>query len=368
MKRFLSLMVSVALPLLVGCGGGGGGGGGETHPPTISNLYYSPNKVILETAYEVTFTAGVNFSDSGGDLATARVSFFDNTGTLLETWTEPIEGVAGEASGTIEGYFSFNVTQIGDFTIHVQVTDATGSSSNVLVGTFHVINPQYVQLPVGTPLRDSVPGDDWKFYDAVVTQGVRYTVGITGLSGRASLFVYNNDNTLQTPECSTTNSSDTSLPMECSLTAYGGQTGSHLYIEVDGESPAGPVSYTIFTAPNPIPIQPASEGSRQAPVTIPCDIPTQGQVETRGTSYYMSTGLLPGQPYTVNILGLSEDADLHVYSDETYSWELDCTLLKPGDVTSIPESCTTTTGGTLYFSIGSGELNQAGAGYLIFVE
>ena len=56
-----------------------------------------------------------------------------------------------------------------------------------------------------------------------------------------------------------------------------------------------------------------------------------------------------------------------MFSDETYSIESDCTLRRPGDVTSSPEGCTVATGAALYFSVSSGELNREGAGYIILV-
>ena len=362
-------MKRIALPLvvflLIGCGGGGGGGGTTTHAPVISNLSYSPTRAVAGAGGgSVTIVASLDFSDNGGDLTLARLSAYDNNGTMLWTRSEPILDVSGDTSGIIEGSIVLATTYPGVFTFRIQFEDAKGSSSNVLEGTIKVIDAQFAPMAISTPMADTVAGGGSKFYSTDVTQGIQYTVGITGLSGPANLVVFNNDNTLQAPACGSTNASATSILQNCTFVASAGL----FHIEVDAGPSTEPVSYTILAAPNPVITNPVSQGSRQSPVSIPHGIPTQGQVETRGESFYNTTGLTPAQPVTVSIIGLSADADLRVFSDETYSFELDCTLRRAGDVTNDPEECTTVTSGTLYFSIRSGELNLDGAGYLILVE
>lgn len=361
MKKAASLLAVISL--LSGCGGGGGGGVAGPHAPVISNLSFSPDVMIAGAGGGFGEVSGTfDFSDSGGDLALIRVSAYDNNGTLLWNVDEPIQDAAGSTSGTIEGILSFATTDPGVFTFRTQVVDAAGSTSNALEGTFKVVNPD--ALAVGTPMGDSLAGGDSKYYAADVVPGVRYTVGVTGLSGPANLAVFDNDSTLRVPAPCVTNAPGSSLPRDCSLIA----TGNRLYIEVDGEPSTVPVSYTILAAPTPVITNPVAEGSRQLPVGIPQGVPTQGQVSTRAESFYITTDLTPGQPCTVSILGISADVDLHVYSDGTYSFELDCTLRGGGDVTNYPEECTTATNGTLYFSVRSGELNRDGSGYLILVE
>jgi len=101
---------------------------------------------------------------------------------------------------------------------------------------------------------------------------------------------------------------------------------------------------------------------------VEVDVPVVGEVGTRGTNRYRAEGLIPGQPYTVSIHGLSRpsesrwlQAHLHVYPDETYTLEMDCTLRDQQNL------CTLTTNGTLYFSVSAGEVNRDGEVFLILV-
>jgi len=101
---------------------------------------------------------------------------------------------------------------------------------------------------------------------------------------------------------------------------------------------------------------------------VEVDVPVVGEVATRGENRYRAVGLNPGKPYTVSIHPLSRPGEyrslashLHVFPDETYSLELDCTLRDRLNY------CTLTTSGTLYFSVSAGELNRDGEVFLILV-
>jgi hypothetical protein len=120
-------------------------------------------------------------------------------------------------------------------------------------------------------------------------------------------------------------------------------------------------------APNDINLSPINEGSWENPVPIELGIPYNGQVETRGTSFYAATGLEPGV-YTVFLSDLTGDTDLHLYSDGTYSMELDCTLSAPGDVLNEPQDCTFNSTGGIYASVSSGELNRDGAFFVLLAN
>ena len=177
-------------------------------------------------------------------------------------------------------------------------------------------------------------------------------VGITGLTDKAQLRVLGGVN-----ECAT--SSPGTSPKDCTVTA----SGSLLNIIVDGRQVIGSAGdYVITAVPAPFVTLPITGTGG----SVPRGVPTVGLVGTRQTNRYLTTGLTPGTR-TVSITGLTGDADLHVFSDETYSVELDCTLRSPGDVANLPEDCTLATGTALYFSVASGELNRDGAGYIILV-
>lgn len=181
--------------------------------------------------------------------------------------------------------------------------------------------------------------------------GENLTVALTGISGEADLAPIWPANCsqghLQRPGTE---------PEECRLTA----ADARMLMEVNAPEAS---TYTISFAPTPVLGTPVNEGL----VNIPHNVPTKGQVATRGTSYYAATGFPLGR-HTVSITGLSGDADLHVYADGTYSLELDCTLRAPGDVLDEPQECTLPNTAEVYFTVTSGELNRDGAVYNILVH
>ena len=207
-------------------------------------------------------------------------------------------------------------------------------------------------LTIGSPLPSHVERNTASSYSLDIVPGTAYTVSITGLTDTANLRVLGGVN-----ECAT--SSPDASPKDCTITA----SGSVLNIIVDGHQVIGSAAdYVITAVLAPVVTFPITGTGG----SVPRGIPTIGLVGTRQTNRYFATGLTPGA-HTVSITGLTDDADLHVFSDETYSLELDCTLRKPGDVTNLPEDCTSATGTALYFSVASGELNRNGAGYIILI-
>ena len=101
---------------------------------------------------------------------------------------------------------------------------------------------------------------------------------------------------------------------------------------------------------------------------VDADVPVVGEVATRGENRYRAEGLVPGKPYTISIHSLSRpgeyrwlQAHLHVFPDDTYTQEFDCTLRDRQNY------CTLTTNGTLYFSVSAGEVNREGEVFLILV-
>ena len=73
-----------------------------------------------------------------------------------------------------------------------------------------------------------------------------------------------------------------------------------------------------------------------------------------GTSFYVVSGLPADVPHVVAITALTGAADLHVFADATYSFELDCTFRSVHGVIGIAQDCTVTDRSALYFSVSSG--------------
>jgi hypothetical protein len=178
----------------------------------------------------------------------------------------------------------------------------------------------------------------------------RTAVALAGLTGEADLRVLS-------ASCTAGSGSPRAgvAPEECTFDANAGP----VVVQVTG---AAGTRYQLWQALVPSVSNPATESR-----AISSGIPTAGQVAARGDSTYSVTGLAPGS-YTISIAGLSADADLKVYADDTYSTELDCTLRAPGDVLAEPEDCTIVSDGGVYFRVRSGEINTAGSSYLMLVH
>jgi hypothetical protein len=194
-----------------------------------------------------------------------------------------------------------------------------------------------------------------RLYAFDVNPGEHLTVAMTGLTDQADLFIYSPDNIWigNSPRSGTD-------PEDYQLTT----TGQRLVAAVTGPDSA---AYTLSVAATPTVASPENEGSWERPVVIPPDAVTPGQVAARGTSYYAVTGLPAGR-HTVSMTALSEDADLHVFYDETYSMERDCTLRGYDILGTYPDDCTLDDTSELYFSVSSGPLNTTGATYNILVH
>jgi hypothetical protein len=178
----------------------------------------------------------------------------------------------------------------------------------------------------------------------------RTTVALTGLTGEADLHVLSGSCTMG----SGSRVAGTA-PEDCTFDSGAGP----VVVQVTGT--AG-TRYQLWHASTPSVSSPATESR-----AIGSGTPTAGQVAARGDSTYAVTGLTPGS-YTISIAGLSADADLKVYFDETYSTEQDCTLRSPGDVSAQPEDCTIASDGSVYFRVRGGEINTAGSSYLLLVH
>lgn len=141
---FVFFLVLLSLALF-SCGGGGGGGnsssgGGSTNSstPVISNLSMSPNQASLnQGGGAVTANMTFNFIDTGGDLSTFTVFYYDKNGATISK-SGTIQGASGITSGSILVTMAISTTERGTTTGGVFVTDAGGRESNRLTGTFTV--------------------------------------------------------------------------------------------------------------------------------------------------------------------------------------------------------------------------------------
>jgi len=125
---------ALGLAAIVASGGGGGGSSPLDSTPIISNLQFSPNAALqYDGNGTLTLMGTFDFADQGKDIAILHIVSSDG-----EILSAPIEGVSGEASGTIEGTLEVDTTTIGQFGFELYVTDTAGNKSNTLTGTFVV--------------------------------------------------------------------------------------------------------------------------------------------------------------------------------------------------------------------------------------
>jgi hypothetical protein len=229
-------------------------------------------------------------------------------------------------------------------------TEATELLAYSVAGqTFPVPTP----LAIGAPVEDELTGDAFHAYSVQGAAGAPYVLAALGLGATPVLEAYGDDPLYAFPACTAADPSAS----ECRSSS----TSGLLHLGVRGLDLA-PTRYLVLAAPAPGPGPYVGESA-----TVPARTPTTGQVVARGESDYVTTGLTPGAQVTVWLFGLTADADLRVFADETRSLELDCTLGHT-DVDARPESCTfAATGDTAYFSVSSGELNWDGAGFLMLV-
>ena len=193
--------------------------------------------------------------------------------------------------------------------------------------------------------------DGTAYFSLAAVKGERYVVALTGINGAVDLIPLLPNTCLQA-----NTASNGSSPQDCFMQA----ATNRLLVAVESSVSA---SFVLAVANATNSVNPANE----VRLDIVADQLTAAQVGPRGTSRYAATGLVNGQ-HTVSILGLSGDADLHVYADDTYSLELDCTLRGVGDINSAPEECTVDATSNLYFQVSSGQLNTLGATFFILVN
>lgn len=204
-------------------------------------------------------------------------------------------------------------------------------------------------------IADQVDLEEEIYYLFDVFPETDQTVSMAGLTGNADLIPIlpghcKQDYTIR-PD---------TYPEDCQITS----TSNRVIFAVSGLESS---EYVLSIAKTPNVPFPKNEGLSNAPVVIQQNNPAVGEVGPGGVSYYNSTALLFGN-HLVSISGLNADADLGVYSDETYSIELGCTLNLPGDIDNSPEDCIVENVNKIYFRVQSGELNGDGASYIILVR
>ena len=353
---------------LAGCGGDGGG-----NPPAIPVSPMTVGVPLTDTvafngfnAYAVPVIPGALYKISMTALTDdADLLFFgtDSTFTFLASCAVDNTRIIGVSSEDCIVNASAN-------SLYFAVDGSFLSTSNA---TFTIdvesLSPP-TNLLLSLPVSDMTTQTSAAAYAVPVTPGVAYTISITGLTDDADLFIFGDDATFSSQAgCSIENTRFIgTTPEDCTLTS----TGGTLYFVVDGVfSTVQSVTYAALVTPAPPVSNTVNEGSTVAPAIVSVGTPSFGQVGPAGTSYYVTSGLTPNTRYTVSITGLTNDADLKVFSDNTFTTSAACLPNRnnTGFAGTTPEDCSIfVPGGTLYFSISAGFGNVNGVGFVNLVN
>jgi hypothetical protein len=181
-NQVASLVVTLVLAACLAACGGGGGGEAPSHPPSISNLQYSPATALQAPGGTATISGNFDFADAGGDIALLRI--VASRGVDL---TVPAPALNGLTSGTGNGSFVISVDQVGRHPFELWVVDGRGSVSNRLAGTFEVLPDDtattWTRLDVSPPALLYGVAFNGRRYVAVGAQGTVMTA--TDLAGWA---------------------------------------------------------------------------------------------------------------------------------------------------------------------------------------
>ena len=141
------------------------------------------------------------------------------------------------------------------------------------------------------PYRGSASAGGKSYYVVKgLTPAAKYTISVHSITQNISLYGYSSSLFFGS-SCSSYRSdlSDEA----CGLSA---NVDGEIYIKIDAYSASANAAYTIEILPPPV-----DEGSKIAPLEVGGILPYAGTVKSQGNSYYVISGLTPGQNYTVSL-------------------------------------------------------------------
>lgn len=340
--------------MLTACGGGGGGGGGAIPPgdnnpsDSASTEGTQSSPVAISLAGSLPYAGTVGSSETSYYLLQGlsagldyAVTFDNINGSIL-----PLITADSSQPCFFAPFFSQNTciaaaSSNGDMLIAVNNDfSASGSSfriSAVLAAEAGQGTPgspvaiaapaNYgVSLSAGTSTAAYDPGNSGYYQITGLTPNNRYWVELTGITVGADLYVYQDD---FTAEACVDDSYDSSSDRFCALTAKASSILVRVRSDDSGDA-------TLTTTDQGAASIPGAEGSAGGEIELELD-PSflNASVDDTG-SYYTFKGLVPGQNYQISVSGLTDNADLYVYTDSSYS-TLACSSTNAG---TNDESCT----------------------------
>jgi N-acetylneuraminic acid mutarotase len=110
-----------------------------------------------------------DFTDPDGDLSSMTLTVIDENIQTVISETTLIQGIEGLTSGTIQGGITIPTTISGDFTVRIQVTDASGFDSNTIEFVFRI-----AEFPWTT--KSAMPTPRLEFSSTTI-DGLIYIIG-----------------------------------------------------------------------------------------------------------------------------------------------------------------------------------------------
>ncbi|GEJ56691.1 Ig-like domain-containing protein [Anaeromyxobacter diazotrophicus] len=240
------------------------------------------------------------------------------------------------------------VTAVGKGSATITATHASGVSA-----TAELVSRVMTSLALGTDLPRTGSVDTTRALYRVtgLTPGAFYLAALTKLDDDVDLEVYS-DASLSEGALACASQTAGTVPESCTAPA---SAAGELYLAVDGSWTEDGASFQVETGP--------AAPLTHADLAFPAQLPAAGTVD-RGEKDYRVTGLTPGASYVVRISGLSDDADLDVYSD-AYHYTTACSSYASGKV---DDFCTAvaTAAGELFVEV-DGESTSSGASFTLSV-
>ncbi len=123
--------------------------GGWISVPTTSDFSLEIDFKILDGAAIKDIYAW--FKDAEGNVSNLRLQVRDSGNAFVHDSTRPIIGFNGVTSGTIDFQLPFDTTLEDDYSFEITIIDSQGFVSNVLTGSFSVIDPNAPATITFTP-------------------------------------------------------------------------------------------------------------------------------------------------------------------------------------------------------------------------
>jgi hypothetical protein len=227
----------------------------------------------------------------------------------------------------------------------------TGGSTGISDGT----QSSPTDIAVSTPYATSVDSGDSYYVVSGLTPGNYYAIRAYGATADITLYGYD-DSSFSFETCSSDRPG--TLDEACSTVP---DPNGNIYIRVSGANSGGGADFLLTVMPATV-----NQGAASTPLDITATPSLQGI--TLAGSYYVITGLTPGQRYTVALGNVLYNPELKVYQHKAFDHPV-CTST---NAAWAGESCAAAGNfeGKLYIKVtanNGSNLNQMGAYYTISV-